>query len=158
MPDLVLIVTLNDQANHLYTAVAAAISSVAETAHKAVASIAAAAQIKVGDAVPDVTVKHNSPTEKLNFSKLQGKNVIVTLPAAFSPTCSETQAPSFIAKDEELSAKGVKTVYILSVNDIFAMKAWKKDLVSKAGIDSSKVEFGELALGLCSESINSDVE
>jgi peroxiredoxin len=38
--------------------------------------------LKAGDAVPDIEVKVNDMEEKINFSKLTGKNVIVLVPGA----------------------------------------------------------------------------
>lgn len=67
-----------------------ALKGTTAAAHSAFATLAAATQVAPGSAVPDVDVKINAPDQKLNFSKLQGKNVIVLVPAAFSPVCSET--------------------------------------------------------------------
>jgi hypothetical protein len=61
---------------------ASLLAATAQTAHKAFASLVAAAPIKAGDAAPDVDIKINSLEEKVNFSKLTGKNVIITVPAA----------------------------------------------------------------------------
>lgn len=51
--------------------------------------------------------------------------------------------PEYIGRFKEFEGKGVKGVYVLSVNDIFVMKAWKKDLVAKAEGGDSQVVFGE---------------
>jgi 2-Cys peroxiredoxin 5 len=67
-----------------------ALKGTTAAAHSAFATLASASQISVGAPVPDVDVKINAPDQKLNFSKVQGKNVIVLVPAAFSPVCSET--------------------------------------------------------------------
>lgn len=123
--------------------ISSAVTSATKAAHSAVVSLASASQITVGSPVPDVAVKVNSPTETLNFSTLPGKNVIVVVPAAFSPSCSEIQVPEYIGRFKEFEQKGVKGVYVLSVNDIFVMKAWKKDLVAKAEGGDSQVVFGE---------------
>lgn len=96
-----------------------ALKGTTAAAHSAFATLASASQITAGAAVPDVDVKISKPDQKLNFSQLQGKNVIVMVPAAFSPTCSEQQVPAYIEKYDQFAAKGVKDIYILSVNDIF---------------------------------------
>lgn len=121
--------------------ISSAVTSATKAAHSAVVSLASATQITQGSIIPDVNVKVNSPTETLNFSKLTGKNVIVVVPAAFSPSCSEIQVPEYISRYSEFTSKGVKDIYVLSVNDIFVMKAWKKDLVSKAEGDDTKIVF-----------------
>ena len=121
--------------------ISSAVTSATKAAHSAVVSLASATQITPGSPVPNVSVKVNSPTETLNFSTLPGKNVVVVVPAAFSPSCSEIQVPEYIGRFKEFEAKGVKGVYVVSVNDIFVMKAWKKDLVAKAEGGDSQVVF-----------------
>ena len=65
---------------------ASILQSTAQAAHKAFASLAAAAPLKVGDSVPDVEIKINNMEEKINLSKLTGKNVLVLVPGAYVPT------------------------------------------------------------------------
>ena len=149
-------------AAYLTDAIASLLSATAQTAHKAFASLAAASPLKAGDAVPDVEVKVNNMEEKLNFSKLTGKNVLVLVPGAyvppisntgpcadawnsFSPACSD-QVPGYIAKYDEYKTKGVKDIYIVAINDMFVMQAWRKKLLSengKEGQETSTVKFGE---------------
>lgn len=52
--------------------------------------------------------------------------MLVGLPAAFSPTCSEKHVPGFLAHIEDFKKKGVAKVAVLAVNDFFTMKAWAK--------------------------------
>jgi 2-Cys peroxiredoxin 5 len=45
----------------------------------------ARANVKVGDAIPDIELVETSPGNKVNIAKeLQGKGIIVGVPAAFS--------------------------------------------------------------------------
>ena len=54
-----------------------------------------------------------------------GKHVILfSLPGAFTPTCSNQHLPGYVARYDELRAKGVDLIVCLSVNDPFVMKAW----------------------------------
>jgi peroxiredoxin len=64
-------------------------------------------------------------TDELTSGK---KVVIFAVPGAFTPTCSKDHAPGFISKAEELKAKGVDTIACVSVNDVFVMDAWAKNL------------------------------
>ncbi|CAN8100677.1 unnamed protein product [Discula destructiva] len=54
------------------------------------------------------------------------KVVIVAVPGAFTPTCSEQHVPSFLEKKEELKAKGVDQVIVIAFNDAWVMSAWGK--------------------------------
>ena len=56
------------------------------------------------------------------------KTLVVSLPGAFTPTCSGMQLPSLEALYDDFKAKGIDEVYCLSVNDSFVMNAWAKDL------------------------------
>jgi peroxiredoxin len=119
------------------------IESAANAAHNIFASLVASAEVKAGDAVPSVEVRINDLEDKINFSTLPGKNILVLVPGAFSPTCS-SQVPGYIEKYDELKAKGVKDIYIVSVNDMFVMNAWKAKIASDAGKEGKDVgvKFG----------------
>ena len=57
-----------------------------------------------------------------------GKKVIlVSVPGAFTPTCSANHLPGFIDHAEQLAGKGVDTIACMAVNDVFVMDAWGKD-------------------------------
>lgn len=58
-----------------------------------------------------------------------GENVlIVSVPGAFTPTCSETHLPPYLLHAAEIFAKGISKIIVLSANDPFVMAAWKKSL------------------------------
>ncbi|KAJ0881693.1 putative thioredoxin-dependent peroxiredoxin [Helianthus annuus] len=89
------------------------------------------APIKVGDSIPDGTLAHFDEKDEMQqvsvHSLAAGKKVVVFgVPGAFTPTCSMKHVPSFIEKSEELKSKGVEELLLISVNDPFVMKAWKK--------------------------------
>ena len=52
------------------------------------------------------------------------KIVLVGLPGAFTPTCSEKQLPQYEALIQDFLALGIDEVWLTSVNDDFTMKAW----------------------------------
>jgi thioredoxin-dependent peroxiredoxin len=56
------------------------------------------------------------------------KIVILSLPGAFTPTCSSQHLPGFDAKYQEIIDQGVDEVYCVSVNDAFTMFQWSKHL------------------------------
>lgn len=54
--------------------------------------------------------------------------VVVSLPGAFTPTCTTFQLPGFDAKYGEFKQLGIDEVYCASVNDSFVMNAWFRQL------------------------------
>jgi peroxiredoxin len=71
----------------------------------------------VGDEINDL-----SSTDFFKGKKV----VLIGLPAAFSPTCSEKHVPGYLAHIDDFRKKGVDKVAVLAVNDFFTMKAWAK--------------------------------
>ncbi len=55
------------------------------------------------------------------------KVVLVSVPGAFTPTCSMNHLPGFIEHADEILGKGVDTIACTAVNDVFVMDAWGKD-------------------------------
>jgi len=95
--------------------------------------------IKAGDAVPDVTLKQMSaagPTDvNLKEYCANRKVVLFGVPGAFTPTCSETHLPGFVAAEKALAGKGVAAVACISVADFFVMGAWGKSLNVGESVD-----------------------
>src|SRR5438094_2542803 len=94
--------------------------------------------IKVGDKLPPGTLSEYIEVETAgctlgpNDFKIEdltkGKKVVLFgLPGAFTPTCSAKHVPGYVAKAEQLKAKGVDTIAVMSVNDAFVMGAWARD-------------------------------
>jgi glutaredoxin/glutathione-dependent peroxiredoxin len=84
--------------------------------------------ISVGDKIPDVrlmTMGADGPTPVQSTDVLgKGKVVLFAVPGAFTPTCSEQHLPGFLARAEDIKAKGVDTIACIAVNDPFVMGAW----------------------------------
>ncbi|MCH7830653.1 MAG: peroxiredoxin [Proteobacteria bacterium] len=55
------------------------------------------------------------------------KVVLVSVPGAFTPTCSMNHLPGFVDQADTLRSKGVDTIACMAVNDVFVMDAWGKD-------------------------------
>jgi len=91
--------------------------------------------IKVGDRLPEATltefieVEGNGCTLGPNAFKVsdmvKGKKIAVFgVPGAFTPTCSAKHLPGFLARNDDLRAKGVDEIWCLATNDAFVMGAW----------------------------------
>ncbi|KAF2108683.1 AhpC/TSA family protein [Lophiotrema nucula] len=86
----------------------------------------APALVSVGDKIPDVELHEGSPGNKVNLAKeLKGRGLIIGVPAAFSPACSESHIPGFI---NSAKLKDAGQVFVVAVNDAFVTKAWGKSL------------------------------
>lgn len=87
--------------------------------------------IQVGDKIPNVTLKvmeDGNMNDIATDAIFSGKKVVLfALPGAFTPTCSKGHLPGFVAKADEIRAKGVDTIACISVNDAFVMDAWGRD-------------------------------
>ena len=91
------------------------------------------APVAVGDTIPSVDLFKNNPGTKVNIAELYaGKKVVIFgVPGAFTPGCSKTHLPGYVAKAEETKWKGVDEIVCVSVNDLFIMEAWGEN--QKAG-------------------------
>ncbi|NIC06142.1 peroxiredoxin [Billgrantia bachuensis] len=91
--------------------------------------------ISVGDKIPDVKIKTNGPDgpEDITTSEVfAGKRVVLFgVPGAFTPGCSNTHMPGFVAKADKVLEK-VDTLACMAVNDAFVMRAWQKDQNAQA--------------------------
>ena len=56
------------------------------------------------------------------------KVVLISVPGAFTPTCSMKHLPGFVEQADALKAEGVDTIACMAVNDVFVMDAWGRDL------------------------------
>ena len=75
-------------------------------------------QVQPGDSIPNIELTEGTPGDKINLSKelASGKGLIIGVPAAFSPTCSDTHIPEYIAHPK---IKDAGKVFVVSVNDAF---------------------------------------
>jgi glutaredoxin/glutathione-dependent peroxiredoxin len=95
--------------------------------------------IAVGEKLPDATFKTmtaDGAKELTTADIFAGKKVVLFgVPGAFTPTCSNNHLPGFVKNADAIKAKGIDTIAVTGVNDVFVMNAWKKS----AGADA--IEF-----------------
>tara|TARA_R110002049_G_scaffold1062_11_gene8003 strand:- start:4 stop:486 length:483 start_codon:yes stop_codon:yes gene_type:complete len=87
--------------------------------------------IKAGDKMPSGTfgvMTESGPGAMSTDDLFSGKKVVlVSVPGAFTPTCSMNHLPGFVDQADAIRAKGVDTIACMAVNDVFVMNAWGKD-------------------------------
>jgi peroxiredoxin len=97
--------------------------------------------IQVGDRLPKSSFRtmgaDGKPAEKTTDDVFKGRKVVLfAVPGAFTPTCHRNHMPGYVAKADEIKAKGIDAIVVTAVNDVFVMDAWTK----ASGCDG-KIEF-----------------
>ena len=97
--------------------------------------------IQVGDRLPQSTFRimgpDGRPAPKTTDEVFKGRKVVLfAVPGAFTPTCHKNHMPGFVAKADEIKAKGVDAIVVTAVNDTFVLDAWTK----QSGCDG-KIEY-----------------
>ena len=86
--------------------------------------------IKVGDRIPEAKFRvmtPEGPAWKTTDDIFKGKKVaLFAVPGAFTGTCHKMHVPSIVQNADALKAKGIETIAVTGVNDVFVMDAWKK--------------------------------
>ena len=86
----------------------------------------------------DGSPKKVSSTELFNEKKI----ILVGVPGAFTPTCSNEHLPGYIENYDSFISKGVDEVYFVSVNDPFVMDKWGESIKYNVKfIEDSDCEF-----------------
>jgi peroxiredoxin len=87
--------------------------------------------IQAGEKMPEGTfgiMTESGPGALSTEELFSGKKVVlISVPGAFTPTCTMKHLPGFVEQAEALKAGGVDTVACMAVNDVFVMDAWGKD-------------------------------
>jgi glutaredoxin/glutathione-dependent peroxiredoxin len=95
--------------------------------------------IKVGDRLPETKFRvmtSDGPAWKSTGDIFKGKKVaLFAVPGAFTGTCHKMHVPTIVQNADALKAKGVNTIAVTGVNDVFVMDAWKKACAA------DKIEF-----------------
>ena len=87
--------------------------------------------INVGDRIPSVTLKQltSEGVKELTTDEIfRGKRVVlIAVPGAFTPACSQRHLPGYVDKAADIKAKGIDEIACVAVNDAFVMGAWGRD-------------------------------
>jgi peroxiredoxin len=129
---------------------------------------------QVGDHLPQATFRVNGPEgpqARTTDDVFKGRRVVlVGVPGAFTPSCHRNHLPGFVAKLEEIKARGIDAVAVTAVNDVFVLDAWAKasgaegiefladgngDFAKATGLDMDGTGFG---LGIRSKRYSALIE
>ena len=108
--------------------------------------------IAIGDALPEQLIHQNingNITETSLHAWAKGRKVIlISVPGAFTPTCSEKHLPGYIALASELKAKGIDAIGCLAVNDAYVMRAWGEKVAAEGKVDMLADAAGSAATAM----------
>jgi peroxiredoxin len=124
--------------------------------------------IKVGDRLPNttfMTMTADGPKPQSTDDIFKGKKVVLfAVPGAFTPTFHKNHLPGFLTNADKIKAKGIDTIAVTGVNDVFVMDAWKKNTAAEGKIEfladgsasfakaiGLSVDLGERGLGTRSQ-------
>jgi peroxiredoxin len=110
--------------------------------------------IQVGERLPQATFRTmtaEGPASRTTDDVFKGRKVVLfAVPGAFTPTCHRNHMPGFVARADEIKARGVDSIVVTAVNDVFVMDAWTKQSGAEGKIEflaDGNAEFAKL-LGL----------
>jgi peroxiredoxin len=110
--------------------------------------------IQVGQKIPSVKLRKPTPDgveEVQTDAFFRGRKVVLlTVPGAFTPPCTNTHLPGYLAHAAEFKAKGVDEIACVAVNDHHVVRAWGEKLGAAGKVTLLADGNGELvrALGL----------
>ena len=83
---------------------------------------------KINDKIEDLVVYciGDSGPEKTEINKFLegGKVLLIGVPGAFTPTCTEEHLPGYVKLKQSFFDKGIEKLIFISVNDPFVIKKW----------------------------------
>ncbi|SJZ71345.1 peroxiredoxin [Consotaella salsifontis] len=86
--------------------------------------------IGIGDSLPNASFRVHSdkgPAYLSTDDVFKGKKVVLFgVPGAFTPGCTMNHLPGYLDLNAEIRAKGVDTIAVVAVNDVYVMNAWEK--------------------------------
>lgn len=88
-------------------------------------------KIKENDTFPNVTfykITESGPTAIKANQLFKNKIILVGVPGAFTPTCSEEHLPGYKKLANDFFSKDVEKIFFVSCNDPFIMKSWGDSL------------------------------
>ena len=112
-------------------------------------AVEAAPQIEVGAEIPNVDVEivprtmlDDEPEEDVEVRPIgdalgPGKTILVGMPGAFTPTCTDAHLPGYMNRAAQFAQVGVSNIGVVTTNDRFVNEAWTKALEACTGKPST---------------------
>jgi len=108
--------------------------------------------INVGDRIPSVTLKQLTSEGVKEFTTdeiFRGKRIVlIAVPGAFTPACSQRHLPGYVDKAADIKAKGIDEIACVAVNDAFVMGAWGRDQKAEGKVRMLADGSGDFARAL----------
>ena len=108
--------------------------------------------INVGDRLPSVTLKQLTSEGVKEFTTdeiFRGKRIVlIAVPGAFTPACSQRHLPGYVDKAADIKAKGIDEIACVAVNDAFVMGAWGRDQKAEGKVRMLADGSGDFARAL----------
>jgi peroxiredoxin len=108
--------------------------------------------INIGDKMPSVTLKQLTPEgvkEVTTDEIFRGKKVVLlAVPGAFTPACSQRHLPGYVDRAADIKAKGVDEIACVAVNDAFVMGAWGREQKAEGRVRMLADGSGDFARSL----------
>ena len=108
--------------------------------------------INVGDRIPSVTLKQLTPegVQELSTDEIfRGKRIVlIAVPGAFTPACSQRHLPGYVERAADIKAKGIDEIACVAVNDAFVMGAWGREQKAEGKVRLLADGSGEFARAL----------
>jgi len=89
--------------------------------------------ISVGTPIPDVEVEVATADRSVASRKKvvdiigKGTTILLGMPGAFTPTCTDQHLPGFYKHAKEFADLGVESISVVTANDRFVNVAWQKE-------------------------------
>lgn len=107
--------------------------------------------IRTGDRIPEAVLTVMSDKGPLAVPTTDWfaarKVVLVSVPGAFTPTCTARHLPGFVQRAGEFFDRGIAAIGCMAVNDVYVMDAWGRS-VNAAKIDMLADGNGEFTAAL----------
>ncbi len=92
----------------------------------------------VGSRLPSTPVQQlaDGDIRQINLAEFSADKtiVLVAVPGAFTPTCSDDHVPEYFNNAPKFRDAGVDDIVILATNDFFVVKAWADSLSRPANV------------------------